>query len=539
MIETIECKMISATIMHRITGNIDVEEVKRSTMKVSIGCETRLQHAALISTCGKHLGNLFPELLNRGRGSSIIWMQTGTRIKYLPVNTVSVMMRLASCYKKQCVYIFLGLIVLLFPFFKPSYFMLAFLAGALLFSFVTPKSPIFRSLASESDIKAGKLRGLIQIFLITALLFMLNLIANFPLFIIGAAFAIATFGDGVVDIINIPEAKRTGQSDIRLYSAKSSIIFLIAGSVFAFLAGAWISSFTLQDFPYGKLFFIAVIGAITAALLESIKTTEDNIVIPFGSAMVMWLFSMFGYNVGIVYLIQVLVFSFVLGYLAYRVRIADISATLSATLLGVVIIISSDEGWVLFFILLAFFLLGSMFTRYKYNFKFARGIAEEKRGMRGYKNVFSNSLAALSLAVAYGIFPSYAKVLLPAYLGSVATACGDTLASEIGETYRGEPRMITTFRKVRSGTDGAVSYLGEWAAFFGASIIALFAYLLIKNDFSLLLAVIAGGFIGTNIDSVLGATLQQKGYLSNNGVNLFATISGAIVSGLLFNGLVV
>jgi hypothetical protein len=30
MIETIECKMIPATIMHRITGNIDFEEVKRS-----------------------------------------------------------------------------------------------------------------------------------------------------------------------------------------------------------------------------------------------------------------------------------------------------------------------------------------------------------------------------------------------------------------------------------------------------------------------------------------------------------------------------
>ena len=30
MIETMECKMIPATIMHRITGDIDVEEVKRS-----------------------------------------------------------------------------------------------------------------------------------------------------------------------------------------------------------------------------------------------------------------------------------------------------------------------------------------------------------------------------------------------------------------------------------------------------------------------------------------------------------------------------
>ncbi|MFQ6061872.1 MAG: DUF92 domain-containing protein [Methanosarcinales archaeon] len=42
--------------------------------------------------------------------------------------------------------------------------------------------------------------------------------------------------------------------------------------------------------------------------------------------------------------------------------------------------------------------------------------------------------------------------------------------------------------------------------------------------------VVFGGFIGTNIDSLLGATLQQKGLLSNNGVNLVATLAGAIVS---------
>lgn len=446
------------------------------------------------------------------------------------------MMRLVSGYKKQCIYIFLGLIVLLFPFFKPSYLMLAFLAGAILFSIITPQSPIFGFLARESDIKAGKLLGLIQLFLTMAILFMMNLIADFPLFIIGAAFAITTFGDGVADVINILDKakQKVLQDNIKFYSAKSSIVFLISGSASALLAAIWITwipGFTSQV-PLGMIFFLAVLGAITGALLESMIITEDNVVIPFGSAMVMWLFYTFRYNVNIGYLLLALVFSFVFGYLAYRLRIADISAMLSATLLGVVIIISSGIAW--FFALLIFFFTGSIFTRYKYNYKLARGIAEEKRGMRGYKNVFSNSLAALSLAVAYGIFPSHAEVLLPAYLGSVATACGDTLASEIGETNKGEPRMITTFKKVRSGTDGAVSHLGEWAAFFGASIIALFAYLLIKNDFSLLVAVIAGGFIGTNIDSVLGATLQRKGYLSNNGVNLFATISGAIISGTLY-----
>jgi uncharacterized protein (TIGR00297 family) len=446
----------------------------------------------------------------------------GVRIKYLPVNTVSVMMRLISGYKKQSIYISLGLIALLFPFVKIPYFMAsAFLGGAVFFSIIPPKSSIFSFLARESDVKAGKLISLIQLFFTMSVLFLISSIVEFPLFIIGAAFAITTFGYGLSDIMNI------------LDKAKQSIIFLISGSASALLAGIWISGFTLQV-PLGMLFFLAIIGAITGALLESMILTEDNIVIPFGSAMVMWLFYMFGYNVETVYLMQALVFSFLLGYLAYRFRIADISAMLSATLFGVVIIISSDKGWFLFFILLAFFLMGSLFTRYKYKYKLSHGIAEGKGGMRGYKNVFSNSLPALSLAVAYGIFPSHPEVLLPAYLGSVATACSDTLASEIGETFKGEPRMITTFKKVSTGTDGAVSRLGEWAAFFGAAVIAFLAFLLIKSDFGLVIAVIAGGFIGTNIDSVLGATLQQKGYLSNNGVNLCATISGAVISGILY-----
>ncbi len=442
-------------------------------------------------------------------------------------------------YRTQSIYISLGFIALLFPFADIIYFLLAFLCIALLFSKISTGSTAFNIFARESDVKAGKLISFMQLFLTMAILILIGLIARwdrFPLFIVGAAFAITTFGDGIADLLNIHD-KANKQNRIKLYSARSSIVFLIAGSISAFLAAAWISGFTLHV-PYGMLFFIAVIGSITGALLESITVTEDNIIIPFGSAMTMWLFYTFSfsYNVDTVYLIKVLIFAFVLGYLAYRARIADISAMLSATLLGVIIIISSGINW--FFVLLAFFLLGGLFTRYKYDFKFSRGIAEAKGGVRGYKNVFSNSLAALSLAIAFKVFPAHSPFLLSAYLGSIATATGDTLASEIGETYKGEPRMITTLRKVKPGTDGAVSSLGLCAALFGALVIAILTILLIQNDIWLAIAVAAGGFIGTNIDSVLGATLQQKGYLSNNGVNLMATISGAIISGMIF-GLVV
>jgi uncharacterized protein (TIGR00297 family) len=119
----------------------------------------------------------------------------------------------------------------------------------------------------------------------------------------------------------------------------------------------------------------------------------------------------------------------------------------------------------------------------------------------------------------------------------MATATADTLASEIGATYKGQPRMITTLKKVKAGTDGAVSVLGEAAALFGAIAIALVAIpmgVIGPNITAAFLLAIAGGFLGTNIDSLLGSTLQQKKLLSNEGVNLFATLSGAVVSMALY-----
>lgn len=451
-------------------------------------------------------------------------------------------MRLSQDYKKEAINILIGFSVLLFPFFETSYLLLAFLAGTLVVSRINPDSDIFKFLARDSETRSGKLTGLVQLFITTGILLLVSLILGeerFPLFIIGSALAITAFGQGATGIFSFIEhmyKPDTPESRHRLASAKSSIVFLTAGGSFAFLASAWIWMWgnTLSNESFGMLFFLAILGAITGALLGSIIISEENIILPLGSAMTMLLFYTFGfsYYVETWYLVKVLFLAFALGYLAYKVRIADISAMLSATLLGVVIIISSGLDW--FFILLSFFLLGGVFTRYKYGYKLARGIAEGKGGVRGYKNVFSNSLAALSLSVAYGVFPSRGEILLAAFLGSVATAAGDTLASEIGETYRGEPRMITTFKKVPAGTDGGISILGEGASLFGSSVIALLAFMFIHNDINLVSAVVAGGFIGTNIDSVFGATFQQKGYLSNNGVNLFATISGALISGIIY-----
>ncbi|NYT00923.1 MAG: TIGR00297 family protein [Methanocellales archaeon] len=317
---------------------------------------------------------------------------------------------------------------------------------------------------------------------------------------------------------------------------KGSVTFLLFGLIFAFFVGSWVISFmniTISS-PYQFLFFLVVIGAITGALLESIPHSNEDLTVPLGSAMAMWLFSGFEYWVSPNYLILVLALMLSIGYISHKMNIADITGALSGVLLGVLIIIFRDIRW--FAILFIFLVLGGAFTRYKYGYKQSLGIAEAEGGARGYRNVFGNGLLALILAVAGGVLGN--PILLIGYLGAIATATGDTLASEIGETSKSQPMSIITFKKVPAGTSGAISLLGEISAIIGSAVIGILATLLGMVGLHVVAITIMGGFIGTNVDSLLGATLENRGYLTNSSVNLFATVAGALVSVGLFYVLV-
>ncbi len=368
---------------------------------------------------------------------------------------------------------------------------------------------------------------------------------SYPFYIVLAAFAVAAVGNHISffserGFMADFESKKSRRRQ-RRFSIIWSSIFLALRISAAFLAASWIVYWQRLPVPYNFIFFIAVIGAVTGSLFESIPSKIDsNISVSLGAGMTMWIFEEFRYWVPPEKMLVALTFSLFLGALAYRAKIADVSALLSAALLGVLIIVFSELPW--FLLLLTFFILGGGFTRYKYAFKESIGIAQAKDGIRSYENVFSNSTAALVLAVAYGIFPEHSLPIIYAYMGTVATATGDTLASEIGTTAKGKPRMITTLKLSEPGADGAVSSLGELAAIFGSGIIGVLGYTLgISDDlmFSVLITT-AGGFLGTNIDSLLGATLQKRGLLSNSGVNFAATFAGAGVSAgiyLLVSGL--
>lgn len=278
-----------------------------------------------------------------------------------------------------------------------------------------------------------------------------------------------------------------------------------------------------------RILFLATLGGLSGAFLHSASTARDFSV-PFGSCMVMWLFS-FDYPLpDLQHMAGIYVFALALGIAAYRMKAADAEAVLSEVIICLLVIFFTGIVW--FLLLLSFYLLGSGFTRYKYARKQELRIAQSRGGVRGYKNVYSNSLVPLVMAVLYGVYGS--DIFAFAFLGSVATATGDTLASEIGETARSTPRMITTFRKVEPGVDGGVTLLGEVASVFGSLSTGILAAATGMAGWSGLAAALLGGFLGTNFDSLLGATFQSRGLLSNNGVNLFATLFGALVGGALY-----
>ena len=334
---------------------------------------------------------------------------------------------------------------------------------------------------------------------------------DLPLYVIAISFMASTFAS---------------LGYLRFSSLTGSIAHLLITVALGYPLAIWISAGTI---PKESAMFLAVLGGLSGTFLNQASRMRD-FAVPFGTAMVMWLFS-FRYPFPELHtIILICLFALILGVGAYWAKAADISAVISEPIVGFLVIIFAGLSW--FLLLLIFYLMGGGFTRYGYAKKEKLGIAQSHGGARGYKNVFSNSLVPLAMAVFYGIYGN--DLFVYAFIGSVATANGDTLASEIGETSSSKPRMITTLKETEPGVDGGVTLLGEGASLLGALIISILAAI---SGMTGLLGIVIGtaaGFLGTNFDSLLGATLQSRGTLSNNGVNLAATAFGAIAGGVVW-----
>ena len=132
---------------------------------------------------------------------------------------------------------------------------------------------------------------------------------------------------------------------------------------------------------------------------------------------------------------------FILGFITYYRKSLDLFGAAVMIIMGVVIIFSAGANWLGLIVL--FLIMSLIATKFSKKYKMSLG---EFEGRRTSKNVISNGVVACFMAA----FGGYYSPFVGGFIGAIATATADTLASEIGVLDH-HPRLITTFQKVDPG----------------------------------------------------------------------------------------
>jgi uncharacterized protein (TIGR00297 family) len=249
---------------------------------------------------------------------------------------------------------------------------------------------------------------------------------------------------------------------------------------------------------------------------------------------------------------------------AYQRRSLSASGAIAAAAMGMVMYALGSLAW--FGTLLAFFLSSTILSKLNPKKKAAAESGYAKGGRRDAGQVAANGGIGLVLCVMYAIWPE--PIWWIVFVGVMATVNADTWATELGGLSKALPRSIISGKKVTPGTSGGITWLGLAASAAGGLFIGGAAYAFAKlgnhqTDSALLIIVGAGlvaGFIGSLLDSWLGATLQvmyrcahcskevEKSvhcdrdallirgwpWMTNDAVNAISSIGGGAVAFVLF-----
>jgi uncharacterized protein (TIGR00297 family) len=198
---------------------------------------------------------------------------------------------------------------------------------------------------------------------------------------------------------------------------------------------------------------------------------------------------------------------------ARRGRTLTSGAAAAAVLLGTV---ATAAGWSWAILLVAFFASATVLTRMESGRKLLNTAGTgDAGGERDAMQVLANgglfgAVAILSLMTGNDLW-------LVAATGAIAASTADTWATEIGTAASGSARSLLTFRKVQAGTSGAITLRGTLAAIAGSAFIAGII-LGLGHPIKHACAAVAGGIVGSLLDSLVGATLQSQRWCDQCGV---------------------
>lgn len=396
-------------------------------------------------------------------------------------------------------------------------FALAGFALVAIASSVLERGRVFSFFADPAEERVGRLVGLTEFAAVASVMAaaMVLGVVRVELFV-GVVF-LAGFGYLLAELAKVIRGDRLTET-----------IGFVVGGLVGFALGFALGGFGEAVDP-ARVGFFAMTGSLTAALIRAATwARHDGLIMLVVVVLLSTLATTPAPSVETVAVATGV--SLVLAYLALLIGAASVPGTVTGVLTVFMTIVLGGLAWVA--MLVAFFGLGGLATKFRYEDKRRRGVAEPNRGARGTGNVLGNTAVALVAVVGYASVDGEAllgSVFLFAFAGSMATALSDTLSSEIGGLYD-DPLLITSFDRVSPGTDGAVTVPGTLAGAAGAAIVAaLFVWLSPDAGPWTGIVVILAGVVGMFVDSLLGAAFEGR-LVGNHGVNTIATLSGAVVA---------
>lgn len=227
-----------------------------------------------------------------------------------------------------------------------------------------------------------------------------------------------------------------------------------------------------------------------------------------------------------------LLISFAIAYRSLRKKSLDLSGAIAGFL---VLSIHIAAGFSYGILILVFFFTSSKLTKFGVEKKKMVDADFKESGQRNWMQVMCNSAIATALVVSVGVMTGWQDrcldtkdsvritCLIGGIIGHYACCNGDTWSSEYGVLSNASPRLITSFKKVPKGTNGAVTVDGLLAAVAAGTVIGLAYYLLglattlcspslARRQLLIIPVSATAGLFGSLIDSLLGATIQFSGY---------------------------
>ena len=392
---------------------------------------------------------------------------------------------------------------------------------ALLFNiFLLPRLAVDLRKRADQEPVANVWRGIV---LYPLSVLALILLYRHHLHVAASAWAIMALGDGMASVAG----ESLGGPDLPWNHEKrwtGFVAFVFAGSLGAYVLARWVA----PVLPADKVFFVSLAGAVVGALVESLPIRlDDNVSVPLvsgGFVFCAYLVERTALDSNLPYLGKRITFAIGINaffaLLALGLRMVNRSGAVAGFLLGVAVYLG--YGWKSFLILFTFFLLGSIATRLGYASKARRGVAERRGGARSWREASANTLAGASFSI-LAITTHHEAAFLVALVAAFAEAAGDTVSSEIGQWLSQRAYLITTFKLVPAGENGGISVGGTLAGLAASGIVAGVGFSVGLCGPGGAAIALAAGFAGNLLDSVLGATIERRGLVTNGIVNFTGT----------------